>query len=98
MIKKIRKLYDDKLFVAALSVIIMASPYPIISGWLLPRVGGFWTLCYMWLTLVLGLCHGLILITKMFPRLSVPDDEEELKATQYKTNIEKAFDEAHFLK
>ena len=79
MIKKIRKLYDDKHFVAALSVIIMALPYPIISGWLLPRVGGFWTLCYWWLTSVLGLCHGLILITKMLPKFAIPDDDDEIE-------------------
>ena len=77
MLKKIRKLYDDKSFVAALSVILMASPYPILSGWLLPRVGEFWSLVYLVVIVALMLIHGFIIVTKTFPRFYSDCNEDE---------------------
>ena len=58
-----------------LSVILMTSGYPIINGWLLNNVGGFWTLVYMAVTMLAMLCHGMILITKMFPRFTINDED-----------------------
>ena len=72
--KKIGKLYEDKQFLAALSVILMSSYYPLISGWLFNHVGGFWTLVYWTIDTTMMLCHGVILLTKMFPRFSIHDD------------------------
>ena len=73
--KKIRKLYNDKQFVAALSVILMTSCYPIINGWLFSNVGGFWTLVYMAVTMLTMLCHVMLIMTKMFPRFTINDED-----------------------
>ena len=73
--KKIRKLYNDKQFVAALSVILMTSGYPIINGWLFNNVGGFWTLVYMAVTMLTMLCHVMLIMTKMFPRFTINDED-----------------------
>ena len=73
--KKIRKLYNDKQFVAALSVILMTSCYPIINGWLFNNVGGFWTLVYMAVTILTMLCHVMLIMTKMFPRFTINDED-----------------------
>ena len=67
--KKIGKLYEDKQFVAALSIILMASCYPIINGWLFNHVGGFWTLVYLTIDTTMMLCHGVILLTNLWVKM-----------------------------
>ena len=67
--KKIRKFYNDKQFVAALSVILMTSGYPIINGWLFNHVGGFWTLVYLTIDTTMMLCHGVILLTNLWVKM-----------------------------